>query len=229
MVQRDRRAGLAAQALERRGGDLAHADVIGMAVGATRIERDHGGRAKPPDLAGDPVHDLRAIREDERARLRRPVLHPGIPVAQEDRLSDAQGVAGAAQLVAPDLRVHRMVALLVSLPALVAVRGTDEPRRLARGRRQREHAAGPERLVVRMREDREQAPRPGSGLTHGWCLAHVGRVVTRPRQDREPWPPAARRAPRCAGTPPRRPPREPSAGAPIPARGGPPRWFRRAT
>src|SRR3990170_2977760 len=66
----------------------------------------------------------------------------------------------------------------------------------------------------------------GAPDVHAGQIAHA---LSEPGCRDRPWRPrAACPAPRCAGRRPRRPPRGPCAGGPIPARGAPPRSCRRA-
>ena len=159
--------------MEGLGRHVAHPDVVGVAVDAARVEGHDDGGPQPADLLDDPSDHLFAVGVHERARLSRPVLHPRVAVAQEDRLLGTERGARTAQLGLADLGIHRVVAAVVGRATLVAVGGADQPDSVALLREDRHRAADAERLVVGVGEDREQ---PG----------RVWPVLSRPRQPASP-------------------------------------------
>ena len=220
MVEDARATRTAGGAPVRLGGTGRDRDVVGVAVDAARIERQHDGgtqlrhdRLQAPD-------DLLRVGVGEAVGRARPVLHPAVAVAEEDRLPDAEREHRLAKLAVAQLPVKLARA---GLPTQVPVGRTDQVRRHAAPRRERQDAAHPEGLVVRVGEDREQAARRHGRLVRHPCEAR-GRVpagVIDPPGGRAPRRTlrAARPAPPCAGRPPRRPRRGRFGGGLIRARG----------
>src|SRR5450759_1414067 len=128
-----------------------------MAVYAARVEGHDHGRPQTADHGQAPFHCFILGGEAERAFRGAPALHARISVAEEDRLGDAKCLAGAAQLLAPDLRVEGVVYLnFARATALVAVGRAQDPDRIAERHGQSHDAASAVALVVGVGEDRQQ-------------------------------------------------------------------------
>src|SRR5450759_116748 len=131
-----------------------------MAVYAPRVEGHDHGWPEPANHGQAPFHGLILGGEAERAFWGAPTLHARVSVAQEDRLGDAQRLAGAAQLLAPDLRIEGVVNLNFARSAtLVAVGRAQDPDRLADRHGQGHYAARAVALVVGVGEDRQETAR----------------------------------------------------------------------